>query len=68
MMTTSTQRMRTHIMRKAFIKARVMDCRMSSRYMRLSAPLVSGKPEPDRKNDIGDVVVILWRAAGLVSW
>ncbi len=32
------------------------------------APLVSGTPHPDGKIDIGDVVVILRKAVGLVSW
>lgn len=32
------------------------------------APLVGGHPAPDGKIDIGDVVVILRRAVGLVSW
>ena len=32
------------------------------------APLVSGNPQPDGKIDIGDVVVILRRAAGITNW
>jgi hypothetical protein len=32
------------------------------------APLVNGKPQPDGKIDMGDVVVILRNAVGLVSW
>ena len=32
------------------------------------APLVSGKPQPDGRIDIGDVVVILRKAVGLTSW
>jgi hypothetical protein len=32
------------------------------------APLVNGKPHPDGKIDIGDVVVILRRIVGLASW
>ncbi|HUI67406.1 MAG TPA: Ig-like domain repeat protein [Nitrospirota bacterium] len=32
------------------------------------APLVNGKPQPDGKIDIGDVVVILRKAAGLATW
>jgi alpha-tubulin suppressor-like RCC1 family protein/pimeloyl-ACP methyl ester carboxylesterase len=32
------------------------------------APLVNGKPQPDGKIDIGDVVVLLRRALGLVTW
>ena len=32
------------------------------------APLVAGKPAPDGKIDIGDVVVLLRRAVGLWSW
>jgi hypothetical protein len=32
------------------------------------APLVSGRPQPDGKIDIGDVVVILRKAAGLTTW
>lgn len=32
------------------------------------APLVDGRPQPDGKIDIGDVVVILRKAVGLVSW
>ncbi len=32
------------------------------------APLVSGTPHPDGKIDIGDVVVILRKAVGLISW
>jgi hypothetical protein len=32
------------------------------------APLVNGKPQPDGIIDIGDVVVILRRAVGVVSW
>ena len=32
------------------------------------APLVNGKPAPDGKIDISDVVVILRKAAGLTSW
>ena len=32
------------------------------------APLVNGKPRPDGKIDMSDVVVILRKAAGLVSW
>jgi len=32
------------------------------------APLVGGKPQPDQKIDIGDVMVILRKSVGLVSW
>jgi len=32
------------------------------------APLVGGKPAPDGKIDVGDVVVILRRAVNLVTW
>ncbi len=32
------------------------------------APLVNGRPQPDGKIDIGDVVVILRKAIGLVNW
>jgi FtsP/CotA-like multicopper oxidase with cupredoxin domain len=32
------------------------------------APLVGGKPQPDGVIDIGDVVVILRKAVGLVTW
>jgi len=32
------------------------------------APLVNGVPQPDGKIDIGDVIVILRRSVGLVSW
>ena len=32
------------------------------------APLVSGRPQPDGKIDIGDVVVILRKAVGLTTW
>jgi FtsP/CotA-like multicopper oxidase with cupredoxin domain/ketosteroid isomerase-like protein len=32
------------------------------------APIVNGKPRPDGKIDIGDVVVLLRKAMGLVSW
>ena len=32
------------------------------------APLVNGSPRPDGKIDIGDVIVILRKAVGLVSW
>ena len=32
------------------------------------APLVNGKPQPDGIIDIGEVVVILRRAVGVVSW
>lgn len=32
------------------------------------APFVNGLPQPDGKIDIGDVVVILRKAVGLVSW
>jgi len=32
------------------------------------APLVKGVPQPDGKIDIGDVIVILRRSVGLVSW
>ena len=32
------------------------------------APLVNGRPQPDGKVDMGDVVVILRKAAGLPSW
>jgi len=32
------------------------------------APLVGGKPAPDGKIDIGDVVVILRRSVGLITW
>jgi hypothetical protein len=32
------------------------------------APLVGGKPQPDGKIDIGDVLVILRKVVGLVSW
>ena len=33
-----------------------------------AAPLVNDKPQPDGTIDIGDVVVILRKAVGLVSW
>jgi hypothetical protein len=33
-----------------------------------AAPLVAGTPQPDRLIDIGDVVVILKRSQGLVTW
>ena len=32
------------------------------------APLVAGKPNPDGKIDVGDVVVLLRKALGLVTW
>jgi hypothetical protein len=32
------------------------------------APLVNGKPSPDGKITIGDAVVILRRAIGLIFW
>jgi hypothetical protein len=32
------------------------------------APLLNGRPQPDGKIDIRDVVVILRRALGLVTW
>jgi hypothetical protein len=32
------------------------------------APIVNGRPQPDGKIDIGDVVVILRKAVGLISW
>ena len=32
------------------------------------APLVSGKPQPDGSIDIGDAVVILRKAIGILSW
>jgi len=32
------------------------------------APLANGRPQPDGKIDIGDVVVILRKAIGLVNW
>ena len=32
------------------------------------APLVNGTPQPDSKIDVGDVVVILRKAVGLVAW
>lgn len=32
------------------------------------APLVNGKPQPDGTIDIGDVVVILRKSVGLISW
>ena len=32
------------------------------------APLVNGVPQPDGKIDVGDVVVILRKSVGLLSW
>ena len=32
------------------------------------APFVNGKPQPDGRIDIGDVIVILRKAVGLVRW
>jgi len=32
------------------------------------SPLVGGKPAPDGKIDVGDVVLILRRAVGAVTW
>ncbi len=32
------------------------------------APLVNGRPQPDGKIDIGDVIVILRKALGLITW
>jgi hypothetical protein len=32
------------------------------------APLVAGKPQPDGKITMGDVVVILRKSIGLVIW